>query len=54
VFVPAGFNQNMVNRGSVPLKLSTPTASPNHRDGVVHPIRTDLDHEYFDGKKTES
>src|ERR1035437_10457733 len=36
VVVPAGTNQNIVNTGSVPLKLYTLYAPPNHRDGVVH------------------
>ena len=36
VVVPAGTNHNIVNTGSVPLKLYTLYAPPNHRDGVVH------------------
>ena len=54
--VPAGTNHNIVNTGSVPLKLYTLYALPNHRDGVVHPTRADAeaDDEHFDGKTTES
>lgn len=55
VLVPAGANHNIINTGSVPLKLYTLYAPPNHRDGVVHHTRHDAeaDAEHFDGKTTE-
>jgi len=55
VLVPAGANHNIINTGSVPLKLYTLYAPPNHRDGVVHPTRAEAeaDNEQFDGKTTE-
>ena len=55
VVVPAGTNHNIVNTGSVSLKLYTLYAPPNHRDGVVHHTRDDAeaDNEQFDGKTTE-
>lgn len=55
IVVPAGANHNIVNTGSVPLKLYTVYAPPNHRDGVVHHTRedADADNEHFDGKTTE-
>ena len=55
VLVPAGTNHNIINTGSVPLKLYTLYAPPNHRDGVVHPARDDAeaDDEQFDGKTME-
>jgi len=55
VLVPAGMSHNIVNTGSVPLKLYTLYAPPNHRDGVVHHTRDDAkaDSEHFDGKTTE-
>jgi mannose-6-phosphate isomerase-like protein (cupin superfamily) len=55
VLVPAGANHNIVNTGSVPLKLYTLYAPPNHRDGVVHHTRAqaEADNEHFDGKTTE-
>jgi mannose-6-phosphate isomerase-like protein (cupin superfamily) len=55
VLVPAGTNHNIVNTGTVPLKLYTLYAPPNHRDGVVHHTRGDAeaDTEHFDGKTTE-
>jgi mannose-6-phosphate isomerase-like protein (cupin superfamily) len=55
VVVPAGTNHNIINTGSVPLKLYTIYAPPNHRDGVVHHTRADAeaDNEHFDGKTTQ-
>ena len=55
VVVPAGANHNIINTGSVPLKLYTLYAPPNPRDGVVHHTRVDAeaDREHFDGKTTE-
>jgi len=55
VVVPAGTNHNIINTGSVPLKLYTIYAPPNHRDGVVHhtPADAEKDNEHFDGKTTE-
>ena len=55
IFVPAGENHNIINNGSVPLKLYTLYAPPNHRDGIVHHTRADAekDSEHFDGKTTE-
>lgn len=55
LLVPAGTNHNIINTGSVSLKLYTLYAPPNHRDGVVHRTRADAeaDDEHFDGKTTE-
>ena len=55
VLVPAGTNHNIINTGSVPLKLYTLYAPPNHRDGVVHHTRaqSEADNEHFDGVTTE-
>jgi len=55
VLVPAGVNHNIINTGTVPLKLYTLYAPPNHRDGVVHKSRSDAegDGEHFNGKTTE-
>jgi mannose-6-phosphate isomerase-like protein (cupin superfamily) len=56
VVVPAGTNHNIINTGSVPLKVYTLYAPPNHRDGVVHHTRRDAeaDNEHYDGKTTEA
>ena len=55
IVVPAGAKHNIINNGSVPLKLYTLYAPPNHRDGVVHHTRADAeaDKEQFDGKTTD-
>ena len=55
VVVPAGTNHNIINTGSVSLKLYTIYAPPNHRDGVVHHTRAnaEADNEHFDGKTTK-
>ena len=55
VLVPAGTDLNIVNTGSVPLKLYALYAPPSHRDYVVHHTRTEAetDSEHFDGKTTE-
>ena len=55
IVVPTGATHNIVNTGSVPLKLYTLYAPPNHRDGVVHHTRAEAeaDTEQFDGKTSE-
>ena len=55
VVVPGGTEHNIINTGTVPMKLYTLYAPPNHRDGVVHLTRADAlaDKEHFDGKTTE-
>ncbi|AUB80196.1 cupin domain-containing protein [Candidatus Thiodictyon syntrophicum] len=56
VLVPAGTQHNIINTGTVALKLYTLYAPPNHRDGVIHHTRADAqaDHEHFNGQTTES
>ena len=55
VVVPAGMKHNIINTGTVPMKLYTLYAPPNHRDGVVHHTRheAEADNEHFNGKTTE-
>ena len=55
VLVPAGTNHNIINTGTVPMKLYTVYSPPNHRDVVVHHTRAEAeaDNEHFDGKTTE-
>jgi mannose-6-phosphate isomerase-like protein (cupin superfamily) len=55
IVVPAGANHNIINTGSIPLKLFTVYSPPNHRDAVVHITRADAesDNEHFDGVTTE-
>lgn len=57
ILVPAGARHNIVNTGTVPLKLYSVYAPPNHRDGVVHKTKEDAERdegEHFDGKTSES
>lgn len=55
VVVPEGANHNIINTGTVSLKLYTIYSPPNHRDGVIHHTRADAqaDNERFDGQTTE-
>ena len=55
VVVPGGTKHNIINTGSVPMKLYTLYAPPNHRKDVVHHTRAEAesDNEHFDGKTTE-
>ena len=55
IVVPAGTKHNIINTGTVPMKLYTLYAPPNHRDGVVHHTRheAEADNEHFNGKTTE-
>jgi mannose-6-phosphate isomerase-like protein (cupin superfamily) len=43
VVVPAGTNHNIINTGTVPMKLYTLYLPPNHRDGVVHHTRKEAE-----------
>jgi mannose-6-phosphate isomerase-like protein (cupin superfamily) len=53
--VPAGARHNIINTGSVPLKLTTLYTPPNPWDGGVHHSRTHAqkDNEIFHGAKTQ-
>ena len=55
VIGPAGTTHNIINTGTVPLKLYSLYAPPNHRDGVIHHDHDEAkaDGEHFDGKTTE-
>ncbi len=55
VVIPGGTKHNIINTGSVPMKLYTLYAPPNHREDVVHHTRAEAeaDNEHFNGKTTE-
>ena len=55
LIVPAWTKHNIINTGTLPLKLYTLYSPPNHRDGVVHHNRADAenDTEHFDDKTSE-
>lgn len=55
ILVPAGANHNVINTGSVDLKLYTLYSPPSHLDGAVSHVRsrTEGSHPPFDGITTE-
>lgn len=58
VIVPGGTEHNITNTSeTLPLKLYTLYAPPNHLDGTVHKTKEDAEadeeHDHFDGKTTE-
>lgn len=55
IIIPGGTEHNIINTGTVPMKLYTIYSPPNHRDGVVHQTRAEAeaDNEHFDGKTTD-
>lgn len=55
IIVPAGARHNIVNTGSVPLKLYTVYRPSAHRDGIVRATKADAEatEEQFDGATTE-
>lgn len=56
VVVPGGVEHNVVNTSdSEDMKLYTIYSPPEHRDGVIHPVKEDAmaDDEHFDGNATE-
>src|SRR3989344_1575076 len=56
IVVPAGTEHNIINTSETEeMKLYTVYSPPNHRDGIVHPTKTDAEanEEHFDSKTTE-
>jgi mannose-6-phosphate isomerase-like protein (cupin superfamily) len=56
VVIPAGTKHNVINDSETEdLKLYTLYSPPEHRDGTIHPTKSDaLSHEeHFDGKTSE-
>lgn len=55
IIVPAGALHNIVNTGTVPLKLYTVYGPPAHRDGIVLATKAEAEasEEQFDGATTE-
>ena len=55
IIVPAGARHNVINTGEKSLKLYTLYAPPEHRDGVVHPSKPEVEaaEDHFDGVLTE-
>lgn len=54
VIVPAGVRHNVKNVSPTEaLKLYTIYTPPEHKDGTVHPTKSDVSEEHFDGQTTE-
>lgn len=53
IVIPAGTKHNVINTGTVPLKLYTVYSPPEHKDGVVEKTKADEFEEHFDGKTTQ-
>ena len=55
VIVPAGANHNVINTGTVDLKLYTIYSPPEHQDQVLRATKAEAmaSEEHFDGKTTE-
>ena len=53
IVIPQGTRHNIVNTGSVDLKLYTVYSPPEHKDGTVHKKKSDVKEEHFDGITTE-
>lgn len=56
VVIPQGTRHNIVNTGSVPMKMYTLYAPPDHKDGTVHATKADAEADtgdHFDGTVSE-
>ena len=51
--IPEGTEHNIINTGTVPMKLYTVYSPPEHKDGVVEATKADEIEEHFDGTTTE-
>jgi mannose-6-phosphate isomerase-like protein (cupin superfamily) len=49
VIIPAGTLHNVINTGSIPLKLYTLYAPPEHKDAIVLHTKSEQREEHFDG-----
>ncbi len=55
VLVPEGARHNIINTGSVPMKLYTLYAPAHHKDGTIHSTKAEAEsqEEHFDGVTSE-
>jgi mannose-6-phosphate isomerase-like protein (cupin superfamily) len=53
IVIPAGTEHNVINIGDVELKLYSVYSPPEHKDGTVHPNKSDESEEHFDGVTSE-
>jgi|SRR3989344_4892207 len=53
IIIPQGMKHNIINTGSIDMKLYTIYSPPEHKDGTVQKTKADEKEEHFDGKTTE-
>lgn len=53
VLIPEGAKHNVINTGSIPLKLYSLYAPAEHKDGTIHKTKAEDQEEHFDGGTTE-
>lgn len=53
VVIPQGMKHNVINTGSVPLKLYSVYSPPEHKDKLIEKTKADEREEHFDGVTTE-
>ena len=53
VVIPKGAKHNVINTGSMALKLYTLYSPPEHKDGTVHATKAEAVEEHFDGATSE-
>lgn len=53
IVIPAGTRHNIINTGTIDLKLYTIYSPPEHKDGTVVHMKADTVEEHFDNKTTE-
>lgn len=53
VIIPEGVKHNIINTGSVPLKLYTLYSPPEHKNGTIQKTKADEREEHFDGTTSE-
>lgn len=51
--IPQGAKHNVINTGTIPMKLYTVYSPAEHKDRTVHKTKADETEEHFDGKTTE-
>ncbi|OGI58116.1 cupin [Candidatus Nomurabacteria bacterium RIFCSPHIGHO2_02_FULL_37_45] len=53
IMIPQGTRHNIVNTGSLDLKLYTLYSPPEHQDGTIQKTKMDEKEEHFDGVTTQ-
>ena len=53
IVIPAGTKHNVMNTGTVDLKIYTIYTPPEHKDGIIEHTKADVIEEHFDGRTSE-